>query len=414
MNQPPDSALASAYPYWKVVLVSVIFFHITASTFTSLGVALPFMIKDLGWSWSAAGVGFSVLSFMVGISGWLPALTLARLGTRATYAIGAVVMAVGFALLATTHSLAQYFLGAGFAGLGYTLCASVAGVAVVNRWLPHRREVAIGVYLTIGGLGGVAGPQLVSAVVAQTGTWRMHWWLMAGSILVLGLLAALTLSSRKASSDSSSVVSEDAASQPSGWTMPKVLRTPQFYIIVAALTLTLFGGVTTNTWAVTHMDNMGIPFGVAATALSTHALINAFSRAIGGGLSQWVAAKWLLASALVAEVTGMVALSMADNSFAIALFVIGEGYGFGMCLFATTILLVNYYGAQEAPKTMGTMHVITTIAMVGPVLGGWVADSTGSFAPVFQGYALVMLLCLVAVLFMQTPRLPQASLSPQS
>jgi len=79
--------------------------------------------------------------------------------------------------------------------------------------------------------------------------------------------------------------------------------------------------------------------------------------------------KWLLVSALVAEIIGMLALATADNMTMMVLFAVGEGYGFGMCLFSTTILLVNYYGPKEAPKSMGMMHLITTVAMVGPVLG---------------------------------------------
>ena len=53
---------------------------------------------------------------------------------------------------------------------------------------------------------------------------------------------------------------------------------------------------------------------------------------------------------------------------------------------------------------MGTMHFITTIAMIGPVLGGFVADRVGSFAGVFQGYAFFMTLCLLAVIFMKPPQ----------
>jgi len=408
MNDSVSSVPAGYGRYLKVGLVALIFFHITASTFTSLGVALPFMIEELSWSWYHAGIGFSVLSFMVGIIGWLPALILARFGAGLTYLIGAVVMAVGFGLLATTQGLAQYFVGAGLAGLGYTLCATVAGVAVINHYLPDRRALAIGTYLTVGGLGGVAGPLIVTQVVEQTGSWRMHWWLMAGSIVLLGLLALVCL--RKRDNVQAQMAADEASTKASvgviQWHLPEVLRTPQFYIIVSALTLTLFGGVTTNTWAVTHMGNLGIPIGVAAAALSTHALINAFSRAFGGMLASWVDAKWLLVSALVAEIVGMVALSVADNSVAIGLFVLGEGYGFGMCLFATTMLLVDYYGPDEAPKTMGAMHFITTIAMLGPVLGGYIADSTGSFAPVFQVYGVVMLVCLVAAMVMRAPAAP--------
>lgn len=91
--------------WWKFSVVSLIFFHVTASTFTSLGVALPFMIEELSWSWSDAGIGFSLLALMVGIASRVPAWTLRRFGTRATYGIGGVTMALGFGLLATTTDL---------------------------------------------------------------------------------------------------------------------------------------------------------------------------------------------------------------------------------------------------------------------------------------------------------------------
>ena len=187
------------------------------------------------------------------------------------------------------------------------------------------------------------------------------------------------------------------------WAFTDVIRTPQFYIIVAALTISLFTGVTTNTWAVAHMGNLGVAMAVAAGALSAHALINSSSRVLGGLLATRVDPKWLLASAMVAEVIGMFALAVADNETAIILFAIGEGYGFGMSMFATTVLLLNYYGPGEAPRTMGTMYLISTIAMLGPVVAGFVADRLGGFASVFYVYALVSGLCLVAVVTMKPP-----------
>ena len=347
---------------------------------------------------------------MVGITGWLPALTLHRFGTRATYGVGGATMAIGFALIASTPGLLQYLFGAALAGLGYTLCATVPGVAVINQWLPQRRSFAIGAYMTLGGLGGVAGPLIVTGLVAATGTWRMHWWAMCGSILVLTALAALTLKRPQQSQQVEAPPPKEQERRSTRvfvttahWRLKDVLRTPQYYVIVTALTMTLFGGVTMNTWAVTHMGNLGIAVGVAAAALSTHALVNAFSRAVGGALATWVDPKWLLASALVAEIIGMLSLAAADNALTIALFVVGEGYGFGMCFFATTMLLVNYYGPDEAPKTMGIMHFITTLAMIGPVLGGYIGDTFGSFAAVFRGYAVVQFVCLVAVLLMRPP-----------
>jgi MFS transporter, OFA family, oxalate/formate antiporter len=409
------SASRHAWRSWfKFVLVSLIFFQITAATFTSLGVALPFMIEDLSWSWSNAGLGFSVLSFMVGIASRIPSWTLRQFGTRATFAIGGLVMAVGFVLLATTNGLKQYLVGAGLAGLGYTLCSVVPGVDVINRWLPHRRSFAIGAYMTIGGLGGVAGPLLVTSVVATTGSWRMHWWLMAASITALAAAAIIFLRSPEehGDDDARSILlaekhSANVYSTRFEWHFADVLRTPQFYIIVAATTLTFLSGVTTNSWAVSHMGNLGVAISIAAGALSAHALINALSRAFGGALATWIDPKWLLASGLLGEVIGMFALASADNMTTIVLFAVGEGYGFGMCIFSTTILLVNYYGPREAPKTMGTMYLISTVAMLGPFLGGYVADNFGGFEGVFRTYAVLLAVCLIAVAFMKPPLLQQ-------
>lgn len=417
----PDSSdsvskVGDVWRSWlKFTLVSLIFFQITAATFTSLGVALPFMIEDLSWSWSSAGLGFSVLSFMVGIASRIPSWTLRRFGTRATFGIGGLVMAAGFALLATTAGLYQYFAGAGLAGLGYTLCAVVPGVDVINQWLPHRRSFAIGMYMTIGGLGGVAGPLIVTNVVASTGSWRMHWWLMAASIAALAVVAIVSLRSPKAHGGDAAQSNLTAEKHSDSvfktrfeWRFDDVLRSPQYYIIVAATTLTFFSGVTTNSWAVTHMGNLGIAISVAAGALSAHALINSLSRAFGGALATWIDPKWLLVTALLAETIGMLALASADNMTSIVLFAIGEGYGFGMCIFSTTMLLVNYYGPKEAPKTMGTMYLITTIAMLGPVMGGYVADNFGGFEGVFQAYAVMLAICMVAVAFMKPPVLSQS------
>ncbi len=404
--------------WWKFTLVSLIFFHLTASTFTSLGVALPFMIDELSWSWSYAGLGFSMLAFMVGITGRLPAWTMQRFGTGATFGIGGLILASGLGLLGFSTSLAEYFVGAALAGLGSTLCGIVPGVAVINHALPHRRSFAIGAYMTIGGLGGVAGPLIVTTVVAMTGSWRWHWWSVALANIVLVLLAVLTFGAkRQASPDSAPAVKPETEKHTQrvhatvrAWRLQDALRTPQYYVIVAAWTMTLFGGVTTNSWAVTHMGNLGISITIAAGALSAHAFVNAFSRAFGGALATWIDPKWLLVSALAAEIMGMLALASADNMVTIILFAFGEGYGFGMCMFATTILLVNYYGPKEAPKTMGTMHMISTLAMIGPVLGGVIGDTFGGFSGLFRVYAVILFGCLVAAALMKPPTLPRENI----
>ena len=108
-------------------------------------------------------------------------------------------------------------------------------------------------------------------------------------------------------------------------------------------------------------------------------------------------------SALIAEAVGMVALVVADDPVMIMFFAFGEGIGFGLCLYATTVLLVNYFGVANNPPILGTMHVITTVAMIGPVLGGYVADTFGGFSLIFQCYAFIVLAIAVVVALMRPP-----------
>lgn len=394
-------------------IVSALFFHITGSTFTSLGVVLPFMIDDMAWNGSEAGAGFSLLALMVGLASTLPAWTLRKFGIRATFGIGGLIMASGFALLALSDGLNQYYIAMGLLGVGYTLCCMVPAIHVINNWLPDRRSFAIGLYMTIGGLGGVAGPMIVTSIIGASDSWRVHWWAMAAASLFLGLVAALFVrgqppgmrtDGQRATPPREEKRSHRVFKAESDWQFRELVRTPQFHVIVASLTITLLCGLTANSWAVTHMVSLGIPLTMAAGALSAHAAINSLSRALGGVLGTRIDPKWLLVSGLAAEIVGMLALSVADNPAAIVIFALCEGYGFGMCLFATTVLLVNYFGASDTPESLGTMNLITTVAMVGPVLAGFISDTFGSFAGAFQGYSVILFIILVAAIAMKPPQ----------
>ena len=402
-----------AFKRWFLFgIVSLIFFAIIGSTYGSLGVLFPFMLPELGWSWTEAGAGFTILAMMTGITALIPAWMIRRFGIKATFGVGGLAMASGAVLFATCHSLNQFYLAAGLMGYGFSHCATVPAVHMLNNWMPDKRSFVIGAYMTIGGLGGVAGPLLATGIEAATGSWRMYWWVVATSLFLLALLAVIFVKEKPeqelTEGEEATPLAEKRSQRvyktTTDWDYKDVLRCPQFYVIVAAMSMTLFCTVTMSSWAVVHMGTLGISTAIAATALSTQALLNAISRALGGIFATIFDPKWLLVSALIAEIVGMLALSVADDPVMVALFVFGEGYGFGMCLYATTILLINYFGPEQTPEILGTLNLITTVAMLGPILGGYVGDTFGGFAFVFQGYGFFLLIIAVTVALMRPPQ----------
>ena len=397
--------------WWLFAIASLFFFFITAATFSSLGVVLPYMIEDYSWSWSQAGTGFSLLALMVGLAGTLPAWTIRRFGIRATYIIGSVVMAGGFILIAAGTGLYRYWTGAGLLGVGFALCATVPGIHLINDWLPDRRSFAIGLYMTLGGLGAVAGPPAVTLIVTHTDSWRLHWWTMTAAILLLMLLAIGFIRNRASEDNKAGNGDAPEEEKTSGkvfrtktdWRYRDALRTPQYYVIVAALTLTLFCTLTMNSWAFTHLGMLGISTALATLALSADGLVNALSRALGGVLATRIDPKWLLVAALIGELVGMLALSVADNPALLFIFAVGEGFGFGVCFLATALLLLNYFGEKDNPELLGTMNFLTTAAMVGPVLAGYIAGKAGGFSMVFQLNAALLLIIILVVAAMKPP-----------
>jgi hypothetical protein len=82
----------------------------------------------------------------------------------------------------------------------------------------------------------------------------------------------------------------------------QALRTPQFYILVAAYFSHLLVGVTVASVSVTHLTELGVAAGVAAIAagalaakmLSLESLMQTLARLAGGALGDRVDPRWLL------------------------------------------------------------------------------------------------------------------------
>ncbi len=84
------------YQWCILILLGLVYFLATATTFTSLGVVLPEMISELKWSWSEAGFGFTLLGLTCGLASFLPSLLIRKVGVRATLLLAPVSLLLAF------------------------------------------------------------------------------------------------------------------------------------------------------------------------------------------------------------------------------------------------------------------------------------------------------------------------------
>ena len=380
-------------------LMSALYFIITAATFGSLGLALPAMVGELGWTWTGAGFGFSLLGFLCGITSAVPAALIRRFGVRACLLMGSVVMASAFVCLARTHGLLLYFMGASLAGLGFTLLDSVPGTYLLSR-LFQRPSFAIGLFFTIGGLGGVAGPLLYSAVTGAASGWRSYWLVVGALVAITGVISAFAVDAK---TDVGGMDGDPDISTET-WTMREALQTSQFWIIAAAYAAFQFCGITASSVSVAHLTQHGVAAVIAGSMMSVEALLNSGARFVGGVLTRFVSARTMLCISLTSLVVGLVALGMARDLPMMLVYAAGIGIGYGLTLFSATILLLDYFGRGPYLELFSTVNLISTIGAVSPTLAGLTRDKTGGFMPFFVVLAVLVALVMLAVMTMRAPR----------
>jgi cyanate permease len=86
------------------------------------------------------------------------------------------------------------------------------------------------------------------------------------------------------------------------------------------------------------------------------------------------------------------------------LYAVGIGVGYGLTFFASTILLLDYFGRGPNLELFAAINLIATVGAGGPAFAGFMADHTGSFVPAFTILEVLVVLVLVAALMMRRPQ----------
>jgi MFS family permease len=403
-------------PWLLLSVFSLVGFLITASTFSSLGVVLPDMIKEEHWGWGEAGIGFTILGASCGFSSFIPMVLIRRFGVRFTLILGTTVMVGGFACLSQTNGLPLYFLGTALCGVGYQMMALIPATHVMAIVFKHR-AMPFGFYFTISALGGVAGPLMVLKVLdVFHDQWRVYWIIQMFAAIAVGLVCALCVGGPAWLAAQSEVTDHDVAEEltsaapgpvyrtAANWTVAEAVRTPQFYVLLAAYFGHLLVGVSVASMSVGHLTERGVAFAVAGQMLALESLVQTGGRALGGLLGDLIEPRYLLVFALFCLTIGSAALSVAHDTTTMLIYAVGSGLGFGLTALAVTVLVLNYFGRKHNLEIFSLTCLIGGVSALGPTIGGFIRDGAGSFAPAFQIYAGVIAVIFVAATFMRPPR----------
>lgn len=393
----------SRWPYAVLACFSLLLFLGFASTFSALGVTLPNMVREMGWNWTQAGLGFTLLGVSCAASSYLPAKLIRRFGVRAPLLLGTAVLCSGLLCLSRTHSLPPFFAGTILCGIGYQLIAMIPGTHVLSSMF-SRRSLTFGIYFTSGSLGGVAGPWIVlSTMTAFDGAWRMVWIVLAIAVFLAGTLSTIIVgrgsdSHQRAASDAPVPLAEE------GWPVRAALRTPQFWLLFGAYFSQLLILSCVASMSVAHLTQMKITPAIAAGMLSLEALVQVVARLLGGVIGEFVNRKLLLLCGLAAATVGVWTLSIARDDTALVIYALLTGVGVGLTALSSTLLLLEYFGKKHNLELFSIICTLVAVSSFNSLVGGAIRDATGSFALAFQLFGCIPALIFLATLVTPRPR----------
>jgi MFS family permease len=392
--------------------VSLIFFFLNVATFTSLGVVLYTMVAELHWSMTAAGFSFTLLGVACGLSSPLPALTMKRLGGRATVCLGTLILAVGFYLASISDSIMTFYVAMVLLGIGYSLAGNVPAVYLIGAWYGRASARVIGFYLMLGALGAAFGPPLVEVIVSDSGGWRGHWRIMAWTSAAIGVVCFALIRDAEVVPESDGQTDDQRAAQPSEWSPRQAIFTPQFFLITAAMAATMTCVTTNSSIALNHLVNLGATPATGALILSVIAITATVVKGIAGRMCETVPPPYILAAGLVLQGVGSALLAIAHTTVLQYAGALTFGAGWGLAYVAATVVLLDYFGLTTGAKILSIVWLLTTVAAAGPLLAGMIADRYGTFAPTFDLYAGMMIVLAIPVVVMREPSMrPNASSS---
>jgi MFS family permease len=367
---------------WVIVAAGGLLGCVAIGGMFSLPVLLQPIARDTGWSVtgvsSAMTIGFLAMAFTSMIWGTLSD----RFGPLPVVLAGSIVIAASLAAASFATSLIAFQILFGVMIGGATAAIFAPMMATVTGWFDTHRSLAVSLVSAGMGMAPMTMAPLAAWLVSNH-DWRTSMQILAVIVAVIMIPVSLLVRRPPVLDGPAAPAKGDA---PPNISLTEALRSPQFIILLA----TNFFCCATHSGPIIHTVSYavscGIPMIAAVTIYSVEGLAGMGGRLVFGLLGDRFGAKRVLVTGLLLQAFGALGYVFAQHLA--EFYAAGALFGF---IYAGTMPLYSVLVRENFPiKMLGT--VIGGLAMAGslgmatgPIAGGMIYDTFGSYAGLYVG-----------------------------
>ena len=356
------------------------------------------MLGEFSWGRGPTAFGYSVswLCFVAfaPLAGWLHD----RWGARAMVAIGGVALGVSLSLTGHVTSLSAYYVYFGVLGAAGTACILVPSTTIVSRWFLRSRGTAMGVLSAATPAGAVVFYPVNAWLIATLG-WRQALVCFGGIIAVATVSLALLYRNPPADigpslDDAEATLAGPVAGATAGaWTVRRAVRSIRLWAAFVMTALGVIGYQIMATHQVAHAVDRGFEQSVVVWIFAFGAGCMMIGNLLGGWLSDRFGRGWIFALGSLVAILGIGCLAVVKGpeDWVLLFLYTASGFGFGMRIAQLSTIPADTFSGPHLGAILGVVQAGGGLGgAIGPFLGGWLFDVTGSYRMAFAAAAIAV------------------------
>ncbi len=378
---------------WLVVAMCFLVLSVSFSARSALGLAMPYLESDLGWSRSFVSTGGAVMLVVMAAVAPLAGNLVDRFGPRFLLAGGLAAIGFGMAMTAGMAAPWHFMLAYGlFAGIGFGMAANHVVSTVVSLRFERNRGLAVGI-ATSGSTGGQLLVVPILAVVLATTDWR--WSYLALGLVSIAFIPIVFLLIRPQAGEAEARRRRQAQGEPLGARLAYLWRSPVFHLLFWSFCIC---GFTTSGVIETHLmpyaAACGFPPLESATAYGVLSAFNLLGMVLAGWLTDRMNRPLLLGSIYIMRGLSFILLMyVADDISLLFIFAVMFGLFDYSTVPPTASLVASHLGLRIMGLTMGLLSAGHSLgAAAGAFLAGWLFDLFARYQSVWIASILLAVL----------------------
>lgn len=403
-----QSKIAPSYG-WVIVGVSFVIITITYGMHYSFGVFFKPLQENFGWTRAVTSGVFSLYMFLHCALAILAGWALERYGSRTIVASGGCLIALGLLLSSQTNVAWQIYISY---GVVFALGASAIYTPLIttaSQWFTERKGLALGIMVAGVGMGAVIIPPLARWLISLY-SWRT-------SYLILGLIAGIVIVASslllRRGLQRTNVLPHDTAETPNDASVPLELeglslreaaRTASMWVLFSMSALQSVCVQMVMIHLVTYATDNGIPPLTAATLISIIGGFSILGKITVGSASDRIGRKiaFIICALFMAGVVFWLTMVTELWMFYLSAAIFGFSYGGQVPLFPA--LTGELFGLRHMGIIFGVIMLAAGVGgSIGPLLAGYVFDSTGSYSIAFSIAGIGMLVAAALAFRLKAP-----------